>query len=139
MVPLLIALTDRVPVRRVYMLGTSLTALSHFGFALFADGFWSALLLRLFAGIGWAGTYMPGLKAIADPLEGTAQSRRFARLCRQLPPGMVRIVAENPDFSSNRRESRRETDCLLDSPLEGTGFEISVPVLSGEALTRSCR
>jgi hypothetical protein len=30
--------------------------------------------LRLFAGIGWAGTYMPGLKAIADPLEGTAQS-----------------------------------------------------------------
>jgi hypothetical protein len=57
------------------MLGTTLTALSHFGFALFADGFWSALLLRLLAGIGWAGTYMPGLKAIADPLEGTAQSR----------------------------------------------------------------
>src|SRR6266850_3080590 len=57
------------------MLGTGLTALSHFGFALFADGFWSALLLRLLAGIGWAGTYMPGLKAIADPLEGTVQSR----------------------------------------------------------------
>ena len=75
MVPVLVALTDRVPVRRVYMLGTSLTALSHFGFALFADGFWSALLLRLLSGIGWAGTYMPGLKAIADPLEGTAQSR----------------------------------------------------------------
>jgi MFS family permease len=68
-------LTDRVPVRRVYMLGTSLTALSHSSFALFADGFWSAPLLRLRAGIGWAGTYMAGLKAIADPLEGTAQSR----------------------------------------------------------------
>src|SRR6185369_13492670 len=38
-------------------------------------GFWSALVLRLLAGIGWAGAYMPGLKAIADPLEGTAQSR----------------------------------------------------------------
>jgi MFS family permease len=75
MVPVLVALTDRVPVRRVYMLGTGLTALSHFGFALFADGFWSALLLRLLADIGWAGTYMPGLKAITDPLEGTAQSR----------------------------------------------------------------
>src|SRR6266852_735232 len=75
MVPVLVALTDRLPVRRVYMLGTGLTALSHFGFALCADGFWSALLLRLLAGIGWAGTYMPGLKAIADPLEGTAQSR----------------------------------------------------------------
>jgi MFS family permease len=52
MVPLLAALTDWVPVRRVYMLGTGLTALSHFGFALLADGFWSALLLRLLAGIG---------------------------------------------------------------------------------------
>src|SRR3954464_11027632 len=75
MVPVLVALTDRMPARRVYMLGTGLTALSHLGFALFADGFWSALLLRMLAGIGWAGTYMPGLKAITDPLEGTAQSR----------------------------------------------------------------
>jgi MFS family permease len=75
MVPVLVSLTDRIPIRRVYMLGTGLTALSHFGFALFADGFWSALLLRMLAGIGWAGTYMPGLKAITDPIEGTAQSR----------------------------------------------------------------
>ena len=75
MVPVLVAFTDRVPVRRIYLLGTGLTALSHFGFALFADGFWSAFLFRVLAGIGWAGTYMPGLKAIADPLDGTAQSR----------------------------------------------------------------
>ena len=46
MVPVLVALTDRVPVRRVYMLGTGLTSLSHFGFALFADGFWSACFQR---------------------------------------------------------------------------------------------
>src|SRR5262249_42774473 len=75
MVPILVALTDRVPVRRVYLLGTSLTAVSHIGFALLADGFWSAFLFRVLAGAGWAGTYMPGLKAIADPLEGTTQSR----------------------------------------------------------------
>ena len=75
MVAVLVALTDRVPVRRVYLLGTGLTTLSHLGFALFADGFWSAFLFRVLAGIGWAGTYMPALKAIADPLEGTAQSR----------------------------------------------------------------
>src|SRR4051812_12877776 len=75
MVPVLVALTDHMPARRVYMLGTGLTALSHIGFALVADGFWSAFFLRILAGIGWAGTYMPGLKAITDPLEGTAQSR----------------------------------------------------------------
>ena len=67
-VPVLLALTDRVPARRMYLLGTGLTALSHLGFAMLADGFWSALLMRAIAGIGWAGAYMPGLKAIADPL-----------------------------------------------------------------------
>ncbi len=75
MVPVLVALTDRMPARRVYMLGTGLTALSHIGFALVADGFWTAFIMRVLAGIGWAGTYMPGLKAITDPLEGNAQSR----------------------------------------------------------------
>ena len=75
MVPILLALTDRYPARRVYLLGTGLTALSHLGFALIADGFWSALMFRILAGVGWAATYMPGLKIIADPLEGTAQSR----------------------------------------------------------------
>ncbi|WP_270933338.1 MFS transporter [Falsiroseomonas oryzae] len=74
-VPILVALTDRVPARRVYMVGAGATALSHLGFALVADGFWSALPLRALAGIGWAGCYMPGLKVLADRLEGAAQSR----------------------------------------------------------------
>lgn len=75
MVPILLALTDRYPARHVYLLGTGLTTLSHLGFALLADGFWSALMFRLLAGVGWAATYMPGLKILADPLEGDAQSR----------------------------------------------------------------
>ena len=74
-VPVLLALTDRVPSRRIYLVGTGATALAHLGFALLADGFWSGLAFRALAGIGWAGAYMPGLKAIADPLTGTAQTR----------------------------------------------------------------
>lgn len=74
-VPVLLALTDRVPARRVYLVGTGPTALSHLGFALLADGFWSGMAMRALAGVGWAGAYMPGLKAVADPLEGAAQSR----------------------------------------------------------------
>jgi MFS family permease len=77
-VPLLVALTDRVPARNVYLVGAGLTAFSHLGFAFVADGFWSGLVLRAAAGIGWAGAYMPGLKAIADALEGNAQSRAVA-------------------------------------------------------------
>jgi MFS family permease len=74
-VPALVSLTDRIPTRRVYAMGAGLTALSHLGFAFIADGFWSALILRAVAGVGWAAAYMPGLKAIADTLEGNAQSR----------------------------------------------------------------
>jgi MFS family permease len=33
------------------------------------------MAFRILAGAGWAGTYMTGLRIIADPLEGTAQSR----------------------------------------------------------------
>ncbi len=74
-VPLLAALTDRVPARQVYLLGTGLTALAHLGFGLLADGFWGGMACRALAGLGWAGAYMPGLKALADPLAGAAQSR----------------------------------------------------------------
>ena len=74
-VPVLVSLTDRVPTRRVYAVGAALTAVSHLGFVFIADGFWSGLVLRALAGIGWAGAYMPGLKAIADGLSGNAQSR----------------------------------------------------------------
>lgn len=74
-VPVLVALTDRVPARNIYVVGAGLTAFSHLGFAVAADGFWWGLILRAVAGIGWAGAYMPGLKAIADTLEGDAQSR----------------------------------------------------------------
>jgi MFS family permease len=74
-VPVLVSLTDRVPTRRIYAVGAGLTAISHLGFAFIADGFWDGLFFRALAGIGWAGAYMPGLKAIADTLEGNAQSR----------------------------------------------------------------
>ena len=77
-VPVLLSLTDRVPARRIYLIGTGATAAAHLGFALFADGFWGGLFFRALAGIGWAGAYMPGLKSIADPLTGVAQSRAVA-------------------------------------------------------------
>src|SRR5260221_2425432 len=75
MVPLLVALTDRMPARRIYLLGTGLTAISHIGFALLADGFWTGFVFRVLAGIGWARTHMPRLKAIAHPPHGVPHAR----------------------------------------------------------------
>jgi MFS family permease len=77
-VPILVTLTDRIDPRRIYLLSTAIGGVACLGFALLADGFWSALILRAVAGAGLAGTYMPGLKALTDRLEGTAQARAVA-------------------------------------------------------------
>jgi MFS family permease len=77
-VPVLVSLTDRVDPKRVYLFGVAMITLAGFGYAFFADGFWSALTFRLIWGVGWAGTYMPGLKALSDIVEGPGQSRAVA-------------------------------------------------------------
>src|SRR5688572_2535449 len=64
-VPVLSSLTDRVDARRIYVASTALTAVAFAGFAFAADGFWSGAVFRTLMGIGWAGTYMPGLKALS--------------------------------------------------------------------------
>jgi len=56
----------------------ALTVVSHLGFAVFADGFWSAVAARALAGVGWAGTYMTGLKLLADRVDPVLMSRAVA-------------------------------------------------------------
>jgi len=77
-VPLLSSLTDRVDARRIYLGSVALTAVAFAGFAWLASGFWSALAFRALMGAGWAGSYMPGLKALSDLAEGPQQSRAVA-------------------------------------------------------------
>src|SRR5882672_8707970 len=78
-VPVLASLTDRMDARRIY-LGSSLVAAAALaGFGLLVEGVKSAAVLQLAAGAGIAGTYMPGLRALTDNVEGTrAQSRAVA-------------------------------------------------------------
>ena len=77
-VPLLSSLTDRVDPKRVYLGSVAVTAVAFAGFAWAATGFWSALVFRALMGVGWAGSYMPGLKALSDLAEGPQQSRAVA-------------------------------------------------------------
>jgi len=77
-VPLLSSLTDRVDPKRIYLGSVALTAVAFAGFAWVATGFWSALAFRALMGVGWAGSYMPGLKALSDVAEGPQQSRAVA-------------------------------------------------------------
>ena len=77
-VPFLGPLTDRIDPRRVYLIAALVAAAGAFGFALLATGVWTALLCQAFIGVGLAGTYIPGMKALTDRLEGPSQSRGAA-------------------------------------------------------------
>jgi MFS family permease len=77
-VPLLSSLTDRLDARRVYCASCLIAAAGFAGFALFADGPLSAGLLQAVSGAGLAGTYMPGLRLLADRIGGSRQSRYVA-------------------------------------------------------------
>ncbi len=73
--PLLVGLTDRIDARRVMAAGLLVSAVAGLGSALLLDGFASALFWRGLAGVGIAGTYMPGLKALTDRTVGPRQAR----------------------------------------------------------------
>lgn len=77
-VPVLSSLTDRIDPKNVMLASLALGGGASLGFALLADGFWSALVFRALHGVGLAGTYMPGLKAMTDQVEDTHQSRYVA-------------------------------------------------------------
>ena len=77
-VPVLVTLTDRIDAKLVYLVGVAMTVAGHLLFGLLADGFWSAMAARALTGAGWAGTYMTGLKLLADRVEGKLMSRATA-------------------------------------------------------------
>lgn len=77
-VPLLVTLTDRLDARRIFASAAVIGGLASLGFAVFAEGLWSACLFRALAGVGLAGTFMPGLRLLSDRSEGAGQSRAIA-------------------------------------------------------------
>ncbi len=77
-VPVLVSLTDRIDPRRVYMAGAVVTAFAALAFALFTGGFWGGFLVRALAGVGLAGTYMTGLKALTDHIHDGIRPRAIA-------------------------------------------------------------
>jgi predicted MFS family arabinose efflux permease len=74
-VPVLTALTDRIDARKILTIGSIVSGLATIAFGLVADGLLSASLLWGLAGIGFAGAYMPGLKALTDRLPAGDTSR----------------------------------------------------------------
>lgn len=63
---LLTSLTDRYNPKVIFMTSALWSALTNILFALFATDLRSGLILRGLAGLGMGGTYMPGLRLVAD-------------------------------------------------------------------------
>ena len=74
-VPFLTTLTDRVDARLILLVGSVATGLATVAVGLFADGLWSATAIWGLVGVGFAGAYMPGLKAMTDRLPPGDASR----------------------------------------------------------------
>jgi len=60
------SLTDVIGVRAIYLLSALWNGVFGILFALLANGFTSALVLRTCGGIGLAGTYMPGMRLVVE-------------------------------------------------------------------------
>ncbi|MGM0689777.1 MAG: MFS transporter [Bacillota bacterium] len=65
LVMVLSTLTDYIDAKKIYVISAIWAGMAGIAFALFANGFVSALILRCLTGVGLAGTYMPGLKMVS--------------------------------------------------------------------------
>lgn len=95
-VPLLATLTDRIDARKILVAGSALNALGTLLFGLFASGLWSGVFFNAIVGIGFAGAYMPGLKALTDRLAPGDSSRAVTLYtsCFSLGVGLSFLISQ---------------------------------------------
>ncbi len=67
--PFLVSSTDFWDAKKVFIIGSLISFTGCCAFSIFANGFWSALIIWAIVGAGLAGTYMPGLQILNARLE----------------------------------------------------------------------
>ena len=72
---LLSALTDRLNTRNIFIASALWSASANLLFALYAHDYTSALVLRALTGVGMGGTYMPGIKLVAERFAPSERGR----------------------------------------------------------------
>lgn len=72
---ILSALTDRLNTRNIFIISALWSGTANLLFALYADSYVSALVLRALTGLGMGGTYMPGLKLVAEKFDSRERGR----------------------------------------------------------------
>lgn len=77
-VPFLSTLTDRTDGRWIFLGSSLLGVIASLAFAIVAQGFWTALVLRFLGGVALGGVNMPGLKLLAERTTGQRRARGSA-------------------------------------------------------------
>jgi MFS family permease len=72
---ILSSLTDRMNTRLIFISAAFWSAAANLLFALYAHDFTSGMILRALTGIGMGGTYMPGLKLVAERFDPSMRGR----------------------------------------------------------------
>lgn len=72
---ILTTLTDKINTRLIFVIAALWSATANLLFALYANDFTSAMILRCLTGLGMGGTYMPGLKLVAERFESKERGR----------------------------------------------------------------
>ncbi len=72
---LLSTLTDRINTKHIFISAAFCSAAGNLLFALYANDFTSGMLFRALTGIGMGGTYMPGLKLVAERFDPVRRGR----------------------------------------------------------------
>jgi len=99
-VPVLTTLTDRIDARWILFWGSLLSGLATVAFGIMAHDLRSAIVFSMLAGIGFAGAYMPGLKALTDRLDTPDASRSITLYTASFSVGVgmsflvAQVVAE---------------------------------------------
>ena len=137
-VPVLTTLTDRIDARRILIIGSVSSGLATALFGLIADGLWSATLIWGLAGIGFAGAYMPGLKALADRLPDGDASRSITLYTgyRQLLDRRRPLVSRVAACCGRRRLARGVLCCWRGTIYHGRRVSVARPMQTG-AFTRT--
>jgi MFS family permease len=93
-VPVLATLTDRIDARKILIAGSALSALGTLLFGIFASGLWTGAFFNAVAGVGFAGAYMPGLKADRPPGAGRFTARGYAATSFSFGVGLSFLVSQ---------------------------------------------
>lgn len=122
------AMTDRMNIKHIFIASIIWSGTANLLFALFAHDYGSAMFFRALTGIGMGGTYMPGLKLVAEKFDSLERGKAIGIYVGSLVLGASLSLAFTGAAASM---VGWRTSFILCSVGVYAGALISIPVFKG--------